>query len=179
MARGAALYVGNCSGHGRATSSFHHHGLGGGILGGCRHATLAGQIVNKPLRLTNSVAIWPPEPQRPAGETVTDVVINDKLPIVDQAELIRHPTPTKFCTVSIGFKCFCIRRTPAWHCTDGDSGGREPSDGHIRKLYSTTKTVFVNGKLLGRIDDPLGNDTTKYPCKSVVSGSSEDVFVGN
>ena len=49
MSKGAALYTGKCSGHGTGTSAFHHPGLGGGILGGCAHATLAGQIVHKPL----------------------------------------------------------------------------------------------------------------------------------
>ena len=179
MSKGAALYTGKCSGHGTGTSAFHHPGLGGGILGGCAHATLAGQIVHKPLPQTNAVAIWKPHPQRPLGDTVTDVVINGKIPIVMDDLLITHPTKTKFGTISIGFKCFCIRRTPAWWCTDGITGGREAKKGHQRRMFSTTETVFVNGKELGRFGDSFGDDTTEFPCLSLVSGSSEDVFVGN
>ena len=38
MAIGAALFKGNCSGHGTGSGSSHHPGLGGGILSNCPHS---------------------------------------------------------------------------------------------------------------------------------------------
>ena len=107
--------------------------------------------------------------------------IRDSLvPIIDQDDLITHPTKTIFTTISIGFKCLTVRSTPAWHCTTGVGGnGREPSVGHNRRLFATTKTVFINNRRAGRFSDPYGNNTVPFDCLSVVSGSSPNVFIGS
>ncbi len=175
---GAALYMGTCSGHGTGCCSSHHPGLGGGILGGCPHASLAPQIVPKPVQAMNATTLWPPTPQLPNGPYLRTVIINGIMPIIDQDILIPHPTPSVHSTSSAGYKCFVTRVTPAWHCTVGTAGGREASFGHSRKLLSTTKTVFVNGRRLGRLGDPLGDQSPAFPCTSLVSGSSPNVFVG-
>ena len=175
---GAALYMGTCSGHGTGTGSSHHPGLGGGILGGCPHPALTPMVVPKPVSAMDATTMWPPTSQLPNGPTVTDVVINGKIPIVDQDILTPHPTPTQHATSSAGYKCFVTRITPACHCTVGVAGGREAAAGHSRKLMATSKTVFINSKRAGRIGDPLGDKSPAFPCNSVVAGGSPNVYVG-
>ena len=178
MTAGAALYMGTCSGHGVGSGSCHHPGLGGGILGGCPHPSLYPAIVPKPVAAMNATTIWPPIAQLPNGPTVTNVVINGKIPIVDQDILTPHPTPTQHLTMSVGYKCFTTRNTPAWWCTIGVAAGRETAAGHSRKLLATSKTVFINARRAGRIGDPLGDQTPAFPCTSVVAGGSPNVMVG-
>ena len=179
MAIGAALFKGNCSGHGTGSGSSHHPGLGGGVLGGCPHSPTAGSINPKPVAQMDAVTTWKPTEQKPKTKLERSVIINNKIPIIDRDELVPHPTKTKHSTSSASNRCFTTRSSPAWHCTEGISGGREASEGHQRRCYSSTKTVWITGELAGRIGDDLGEDTTEWPCLSTISGGSEDVFIGD
>ena len=175
----AALFMGSCSGHGKGNGATFQPGHGGGMVPGCPHSSLDPKINSVPLPANEPVASWPPTPQTPLGApTVTNVVINGKIPIVDQDMLTPHPTPTQFVTQSVGYKCAVTLNTPAYWCTQGIAGGREAPTGHQRKLFATTKTVFINKRRAGRFADPLGDGTTAFPCLSVVAGSSANVFIG-
>ena len=178
----AALFMGTCSGHGKANGVNWHAGPGGGILSPCPHPSLASYITPKGMAIADNFATWLPTAQRPLVEAAVakrNVIINKKIPIIDQDDLIPHPTKTKHINMSKGYKCFTVRSTPAWHCTIGTGGGgREPAIGHNRRLFATTKTVFINNKRAGRMADPFGNKSVTYPCLSVVAGASKDVFIG-
>ena len=47
-----------------------------------------------------------------------------------------------------------------------------------RSLVREGATVFINGSRAGVFGDPFGNDTVAYPCNSVVTGCSKNVFLG-
>ena len=179
MTLGAALYMGTCSGHGKGAGGTAHPGHCGGTLGGCPHPPMRGDMGKKTVMIGDPVISWPPMAQTPKGPTVTNVVINGKIPIVNGDELTPHPTCTVLTTTSTGYKCFFTPSTPAWWLTD-IAGSRETAAGHARKLFATSKTVMVNGKFLGRFSDPFGTKSGSgpYSCLSTVSGSSKNVFVG-
>ena len=174
----AALFMGTCSGHGKANGVLWQPGPGGGFANPCPHASLAPQINTRAMPIADNFATWTPWPQQPATTIVRNVMINNLIPIIDQDDLVPHPTFTQHKTMSVGKKCFTVRNTPAWHCTLGTAAGREASTGHARRLFATTKTVFINNRRAGRFADPFGNGTTPFPCLSVVSGSSKNVFIG-
>lgn len=178
---GAALYMGNCTGHGTGIGGSFQPGHGGGMVPGCPHSPMDPRISIKPLKVNNATAIWPPMAQLPSavpGALAARVLINKKIPIVDQDILTPHPTPTIYTTSSVGDKCAVTLSTPAFWCTIGAVGGREAPAGHPRKLVATSKTVFIGKKRAGRFADPLGDGTPAFPCLSLVSGSSPNVFVG-
>ena len=176
----AAIYQGPDSGHGVGCGASHHPGLGGGMLPNCPHPSLSPTIKPSAMPAVNAVAIWPPLMQAPLTPltALRTVFINTAFPIVDQDLLTLHPTPTQFTTSSVGDKCFVTLNTPAWWCTMGITAGREAPVGHARKLMATSMTVFINGRRAGRFSDPLGDGTVAFPCLSVVTGSSINVFIG-
>ena len=177
----AALFMGTCSGHGTGSGSTHHPGLGGGTLPGCIKPPKDPKIVMKPVKLMDSTTLWPPTPQTPLSPIVRNVLINRIIPIIDQDELIPHPTPVthQACYTGIPKKCppGCTTN-PAYWCTVGIEGGRESAKGHARQHQATIKTVFINGRRAGVFGDPFGYDTVAYPCNSVVTGCSKNVFLG-
>ena len=173
--------MGTCSGHGKGGGCTFQPGHGGGMVPGCPHTSLDPRISSVPLIANEAVAVWPPISQLPLGvakAAAARVVINGKIPIVDGDILTPHPTPTQFVTQSIGDKCSVTLNTPAYWCTQGITAGRESPTGHSRKLFATSKTVFIGGVNAGRFGDPLGDGSTAFPCLSVVSGSSANVFIG-
>ena len=171
MSSPAAIYGGMCSGHGVGMCSSHHPGLGGGVLGGCPHAPTAPQIVPKPVAAMNGTTFWPPLVLGPVM-AFSNVVINGSIPIRDQDIITPHPTPSVHSTSSVGYKCAFTTTTPAWHCTIGVAAGRETATGHSRKLYATTKSVWINGMRAGKVGDLLGDATPAFPCTSVVAKGS-------
>lgn len=181
MTMGMGLYMGTCSGHGLGSGSSHHPGLGGGTLGGCPHIPLDPRINAMPVIAMDAVTLWPPIAQLPLVKPPTDivgaVVVNGMIPILDQDILTPHPTPTQHTTTSTGDKCFVTLNSPAFWCTQGTAGGRELPIGHARKAFSTVTTVFVRGQRCTRFGDPLGDKTTAFPCNSVITGSSPNVFI--
>ena len=105
---GAALYMGNCTGHGTGVGGSFQPGHGGGMVPGCPHAPLDPRINVRDVVTNSATAIWPPTPQLPlgvAGAVAAKVVINKLVPIVDQDILITHPTPTVYTTSSVGTNC--------------------------------------------------------------------------
>ena len=126
----------------------------------------------------NATTIWAPHPQLPAGPYLRTVIINGQLPIIDQDILIPHPTPTMHSTTSVGFKCLTYKGNTFLVVYNRTAGGREPAVGHSRKLFATSMTVWINGRRAGRFGDPLGDQTPAFPCTSVVTGCSPNVFVG-
>ena len=181
MAGPAALYMGSCSGHGAGSGSTHHPGLGGSVLPGCTMPPLDPKIVPKSVGLMNATTLWPPTPQRSATELARTVRINNIGPILDQDILVPHPTPTTHQVNYTGIPKVCSPGTvtnPAFWCTIGTAGGREPAVGHARKLFATVKTVFINGRRAGTFGDPFGDFSPAFPCTSVVTGSSPNVFIG-
>jgi len=177
----AALFMGTCSGHGTGCGSTHHPGLGGGTLPGCMKPPKDPKIVMKPVKLMDATTLWPPTPQTPLKPIVRNVLINRIIPIIDQDKLIPHPTPVthQACYTGIPKGCppGCVTN-PAYWCTVGIEGGRESAKGHARQHQATIKTVFINGRRAGVFGDPFGYNTTAYPCNSVVTGCSKNVFLG-
>ena len=174
-----ATYSGSCTGHGTHLPSIHHPGFGGGTLSNCPHSPTDSNIVAKTVEEMDAVNWWPPERQLPdSGTQVTNVVINGKIPILDGDELISHSTPAMHTTKSQNEDCSNTEQTPGYHCVIGTAAGREPATGHKRKAFATSKTVMINGKYVARVGDPLGNGTTEYPCKSLIAGSSANVYIG-
>ena len=177
----AALFMGTCSGHGTGSGSTHHPGLGGGTLPGCIKPPKDPKIVMKPVKLMDSTTLWPPTPQTPLSPIVRNVLINRIIPIIDQDELIPHPTPVthQACYTGIPKKCppGCTTN-PAYWCTVGIEGGRESAKGHARQHQATIKTVFINGRRAGVFGDPFGDDSVAFPYNSVVTGCSKNVFIG-
>ena len=179
----AALFMGNCTGHGEGTGGSWHPGPGGGTITPCPHSPKHENIVHKPMAEHLIYGSWKPTPQTPLKKPiVTNVVINGKVPIVDQDLLSPHPTVVQYATTSTGDKCYTTLNTPAYHCHTytgiGNVGGREPEVGHVRKCFATTKTVFINKVRAGRFADPLGDKSTAFPCLSLISGASPDVYIG-
>ena len=177
----AALFMGTCSGHGTGCCSTHHPGLGGGTLPLCMKPPKDPKIVMKPVKLMDSTTLWPPIAQTPLTALTRNVLINSILPIIDQDLLITHPTPTvhQACYTGIPKGCppGCVTN-PAYWCTVGTEGGRESAKGHARKHMATLKTVFINGRRAGVFGDPFGDNTPAFPCNSVVTGCSKNVFLG-
>jgi hypothetical protein len=180
MASGLGLFMGNCSGHGLGSGSSHHPGLGGGTLPNCPHVPLDPRIKAVDVKAMDAVTLWPPIAQLPLGvakAAAARVVVNGKIPMVDQDILTPHPTPTQHTTTSTGDKCFVTLNSPAFWCTKGIAGGRESPTGHGRKVFSTAKTVFIGGVRVSKFGDKLGDGSTAFPCNSVVTGCSINVFV--
>ena len=184
MAGPAALFMGSCSGHGAGSGYTHHPGLGGGTLPGCTMPSFDPKIVPKSVGLMNATTLWAPTPQRSATELARTVRINNIGPILDQDMLIPHPTLTVHGVMYTGIPKVCSPTpppgvsNPAHWCTIGTAGGREPAVGHARKLFATVKTVFINGRRAGTFGDPFGDFSPAFPCTSVVTGSSPNVFIG-
>jgi len=177
----AALFMGSCSGHGTGSGSTHHAGLGGGILPGCVKPPKDPKVVPKSVKLMDAVTMWPPCPQTSLESLTRNVRINKIAPIIDQDLLITHPTPTVHSVCYTGIPKGCspgCTGNPAYWCTIGTRGGREAAEGHARKLFATVKTVFINSKRAGVFGDPFGDGSVAFPCNSVVTGCSKNVFIG-
>ena len=184
MAAGAAgIYKGPCSGHGTGSGSTHHPGLGGSTLPGCIMPPMDMKIVPKSVGLMNATTLWPPLLQAPATPlgALRNVFINGVIPIVDQDILTPHPTPSVHIVTYTGVPNGCPPGTvtnPAHWCTIGAAAGREPALGHSRKCFATQKSVFINGRRASVFGDPLGDFSPAFPCTSVVTGASINVFIG-
>ena len=179
----AALFMGKCSGHGAGTGGFWHPGPGGGTIKPCSGGNLPTVKPKKMVSGHSVMAHWKPTPQLPfSAPLCSTVVINGKIPIVNNDILTPHPTLSVYQAVRTAGKCVITAPTNAWwahkYTGIGSVAGREPPVGHIRKCFATTKTVFFQGNLAGRMGDPLGNGTTTFPCESVIAGASTNVIIG-
>lgn len=179
----AALFMGKCSGHGSGGGGSWHPGPGGGTISPCSCGNLSSVKQKDYATGHDTMGQWRAHPQRPYDEPIVDnVIINGKIPIVDTDLLTLHPTQSKYMATRKAGKCVVVCPTDAWWChkyTGKDnSGGRESAAGHIRKCFASTKTVYIGGKLAGRMGDKLGDQSTTFPCRSVICGSSPDVIIG-
>lgn len=161
----AALYMGSCSGHGRCMPSNVH------AVVPCGTPCLGAPP--KSIATMDATNIWPPFPQTPLAVMtgVANVIISGNMPIVDQDLLTNHP-PT--CTQLIKFSG-CDPTPAAIPCPTQQLCAEDLAGGgaHVRKAFATTKSVFVNGRRLCRVKDPLGP-----PCLSLIATGSPNVFVG-
>jgi hypothetical protein len=179
----AALFKGTCSGHGAGTSGSWHPGPGGGPVEDCRSGNLIG-ITALPMTSAHPVmGHWLPAPQLPFTVPLcATVIINGIIPIVNNDLLSLHHTESVYSATRTVGKCTIVAPTNAWWCHAysgiGNVGGRESPAGHIRKCFATTKTVFFQGSLAGRMGDPLGDGTPTFPCQSVITGASPNVLIG-
>ena len=183
MASGIGLFRGNCSGHGTGTGSSHHEGLGGPPLPGCVMPPLDTKIIPMPVQSMNGVSAWPPIAQLPLGvakAAASRVVVNGVIPMVDQDILTPHPSPTVHTVSYTGVPQGCPPGkvpNPCHWCTVGTAAGREPTVGHSRKVMATAKTVFIGKVRVSKFGDLLGDGTPAFPCTSIVTGVSANVFV--
>lgn len=179
----AALFQGSCSGHGAGAGGSWHPGPGGGPVTPCSGGNLP-SITPLPMTTAHPVmGHWLPTPQLPFSVPLcATVIINGIIPIVNNDLLILHPTLSVYQATRTVGKCTIVAPTNAWWCHAyagiGNVAGRETAAGHIRKCFATTKTVFFQGNLAGRMGDPLGNGTPAFPCQSVIAGASINVMVG-
>jgi hypothetical protein len=183
MASGIGLFMGTCSGHGLGAGSSHHPGLGGSILPGCQMPPYDPKIIPKPVQQMDAVTSWLPHPQLPLGVAKAlsaRVVVNGNIPMVDQDILIPHPTLNVHTVSYTGIPKGCppgVTPNPAHWCTFGVTGGREAPVGHARKILATAKTVFIGKVRVSKFGDPMGDRTPAFPCNSVVTGCSPNVFI--
>lgn len=164
----AALYMGSDSGHGICIPATVHGTVPCGTPCGATPP-----IVPKSIASMNATNIWPPFPQTPLAvmTAVSNVVISGNMPIIDQDLLTNHPSA---CTQLIKFSG-CKPIPAAIPCPTAGLVVEDIAGGgaHVRKAIATTKSVFVNGRRLCRVADPLGP-----PCLSLIATGSPNVFVG-
>ena len=161
----AAIYIGTDSGHGICIPANVHSPVP--CSGSCATAP------KKSIATMSPFNIWPPFPQTPLNimQAICNVVIMGNIPIVDQDLLINHPPTCTNLIVPGGCKSPpapipCPTQTL---CVEDIAGG----GAHIRKATATTKSVFVNGRRLCRVADPLGP-----PCLSLIATGAPTVMVG-
>jgi len=159
-----AIYMGLDSGHGMCIPPTVHATVPCG--------TPCQAVPKKSIAAMDPTNIWPPFAQTPLNviQTVFNVVVNNNIPIVDQDNLINHPSP---CTQLIVFSCSeppkpapCPTSTL---CAEDVAGG----GAHVRKATATTKSVFMNKKRVCRVSDPLGP-----PCLSLIATGAVNVLIG-
>lgn len=165
----AAIVTGTCTGHGVPIPANIHNTNPCNALPACP----PGPTPTKPVSVKNASCLWPPTKLTPLDPTAIcrTVFINGKTPLCDGDKLKYHKSPTtNIVIVPVGskckpktFKCSCSKLTTE------DMFGR----GHDRIVKATTATVFVNGKRLAAVGDPLGP-----PCLSVIGTGSVNVMVG-
>jgi len=173
MTRFAAVVTGTCTSHG-VTIPAHIH---------FTHPCLPspppcppGITPTKPLSVMDATCMWPVAPTTPEDASVLarTVFINGKSPLCDGDKLIPHISATTNliewkqvsgpnCIGPITAPCNCSLLSAE------DTFGK----GHPRVVKALGATVFVMGKRLAAIGDPLGP-----PCLSTIATGSENVVVG-
>lgn len=159
----AAIYRGNCSGHGVAISGHIHGWYGCGTT--CLTAS------TKPVATKNSVCLWPPTVLAPAGPYLRTVLINGIMPILDKDVLTVHRSSSTN-IIMVGPCGKTPPRPKTCNCsmlTTEDSKGI----GHTRIMHAKTKTVYAQSLAMGKVGDQLGP-----PCLSVISQGSPNVMIG-
>ena len=104
--------MGTCSGHGKANGVTGTQDLVEAFYLLVLIPLLRTYITPKGMAIADNFATWLPTAQRPLVEAAVakrNVIINKKIPIIDQDDLIPHPTKTKHITMSKGYKCFTVR----------------------------------------------------------------------
>ena len=159
----AAIYRGNCSGHGVAANGHIH------MTQPC--GTTCMTTATKPVAAKDVECLWPPQLLQPAGPYLRTVIVNGIMLILDQDILTPHKAGSSG-IVMVGPCGQTPPRPMPCHCsmlTTEDAKGV----GHPRKLTALTKTVYANKLAMGKVADPLGP-----PCLSVISQGSPNVMIG-
>lgn len=161
----AAIYQGNCTGHGRCMPAAVHSTVACG--------TPCPGVIPRPVASLDGQLLWPPFPLVPLSvmSTVFNVVINGQIPIVDQDLLTNHPGA---CTNLVKFSG-CDPTPAAMPCPAANLATEDVAGGgaHVRKAMATSASVFMNGRRACRTADPLGP-----PCLSLIGAGSPNVFIG-
>ena len=103
--------------HVSGTVVFDGGGPGGGPVAPCKSGNLM-SITHLPMTSGHSVmAHWKATPQLPFNTPqVTNVVINGKIPIVNNDLLALHPTKSVYQVTRTAGKCTIVAPTNAWWC---------------------------------------------------------------
>ena len=158
----AAIYRGNCSGHGRCKP--------GNIHATVPCGTPCEAVPKKSVATMDLFNTWIGYPQLPQGPVSPNVVINGIAPILDQDLLTNHPGSCTQQVVRVGTNCGdTITCATSVLCAEDVAGG----GAHIRKATATSATVWINGKRACRVGDPLGP-----PCISKIANGSVNVTIG-
>lgn len=159
----AAIYRGNCSGHGVCIPANIHANVSCG--------TPCPAAPRKPLAAMNASCLWPPLALAPLSPVTPTVTIEKIAPILDGDQLTLHQSA---CTniIMVGpcgqtppvpVPCSCSILTVE------DNNGV----GHPRTAKAICATVWVMKRRLCRISDPLGP-----PCLSTIASGAATVYVG-
>ena len=159
----AAIYRGNCSGHGVAISG-HIHGWFG-----CGTTCLT--CSTKSVAVKNAVCFWPPTVLAPFAPYVRNVFVNSILPILDKDVLTVHRASSTN-IIMVGPCGKTPPRPKVCNCSMLASEDKK-GIGHTRVMHATTKTVFANKLAMGKVGDQLGP-----PCLSVIAQGSPNVKIG-
>lgn len=155
--RPAGLVSGMCTGHGICIPA-------------AIHATGPPCMPPRPLATKNATCFWPPLVTAPLVPYPSTVLVNGIIPLRMGDVLIPHPSPCLNIVMvpsppgpPIPTPCSCSILTAE------DMGGV----GHIRTVKALTKSVFVEGRNMAAVGDPLGP-----PCLSYIGTGSVNVYVG-
>lgn len=154
--RPVSLVTGLCTGHGVCVPA-------------AIHATGPPCLPPRPLITKNLTCFWPPLITAPLVPYPSLVFVNGIIPLRMGDVLIPHPSP---CTNIVLVPCgtsLCPTPCGCSILTAEDMGGI----GHIRIVKSLCQTVFIEGRQLSGVGDPLGP-----PCLSFVATGSVNVYVG-
>ena len=159
----AAIYRGNCSGHGVAISG-HIHGWFG-----CGTTCLT--CSTKPVATKNAVCYWPPTVLAPFAPYVRNVFVHGILPILDKDILTVHRAASTN-IIMVGPCGKTPPRPKVCNCSMLASEDKK-GIGHTRVMHATTKTVYANTLAMGKVGDMLGP-----PCLSTIAQGSPNVMIG-
>jgi len=173
----AAINIGTCTGEG-VPVPMNVHATTACAQPACPPANLGCAL--KPLAAMVATCQWPETPliHKVAASAVKTVKIQGSIPIVDQDILINHisdttqqvinlfPTPKAGCTTPKPAAC-----NGSFLTVEDQFEG--PGRGHLRRVTATSTTVFVEGRRLACVGDPLGP-----PCLAVISTGAATVMVG-
>ncbi len=161
--RPAALVTGLCTGHGvcvpAAIHSFEPCG------------TPCPLAQKRPVSVKNATCYWPPLVTAPLVPYPSTVFVNGIIPLRDADVLIPHPSP---CTniVMVG-PCGDASPKPIPCGCSIITAEDNLGVGHIRVVKALCKSVYVEGRAMGGVGDPLGP-----PCLSFIGTGSVNVYVG-
>lgn len=163
-----ATIKGTCSGHGIAIPAQIH-----GTVGCNQPPCPPTGIAPKSLSVMDASCHWPAlntTPLDPSAVART-VSVEGTTPLCDGDALIYHKAVgTNIVIRPVGDKCVPTN-VP---CKCGDLTTEDVLDrGHDRIVKSTSTTVFINGKRVACVGDPLGP-----PCKSTIATGCATVIVG-
>lgn len=161
--RPAGLVTSNCTGHGICMPMAIH--------GTFPCGTPCNLAAPRPVAAKNATCFWPPLICSPLAIIFHKVLVNGIIPLAMGDQLTLHPSP---CTniIMVGPCGDAAPKPVPCGCsvlTIEDNQGA----GHPRTVKALSKTVFVGGRPMAAVGDPLGP-----PCLSYIGTGSPNVYVG-